>query len=186
MLTTIKNLLTKTWVRVLLALIAGGVLTALFMQETIMKKKTEDHIKEVTLLTAQLNSTKQLLVEKTTELSRKRRSETTKETKPDGSSVTKTVVVEDTEVVERMRKDYEEKLAQSIKQTQEKDQHTIQELTVEKNRKRIDLYFGVQPAYLPLQRVFFGGFNYPIWGPFTIGLSASTLGVWGPTIGVRF
>lgn len=165
----------------------GGILTALFMQETIINRQFRASTTKQAELSRQVTEAKTANTALKQQLSKQQHQVIIRVTKPNGEQTETITTDTSTQVLTQLRQEitakYEAQLAEKDRQYAEK----IESLSIHKNPKRLDLFFGAMPTLNPTRRMtYVGGFNYSLWGPFTVGVTATSTGFVAPTIGVRF
>lgn len=181
-----KNPLKNKIVQLGLAAVLGGVLTMLFLQETIIKKREEVSKARQEELQKKLSLSEEKLRVAKTELSRNRKKVIIRTTKPDGST-TEIITVESNEtVISEIREDERRKLSEEFSVKMAELEKKVLQLSVHKNPKRFSILGGGDPKGYFGERVYYFGITYKFWGPLTVGGVVNTKGLIVPMIGVQF
>lgn len=106
-----------------------------------------------------------------------------KVTWPDGKIEEEEIYESESEQIDRMTEKYAELLKQKEIEYTKKYEYLKEHL----RPKRLNLFAGLRSSITELKRPYYlGGFNYNVWGPFTIGAIVDTQPSAGVLIGIQF
>lgn len=185
-MSNLKKILTNRISLGLIAFVAGGAIATLFFQETILKKRSEQFQSQVKTLEESLRATKETLAEREKSLKSHTKVVKVVITKPDGTRTETTSKVTDLELVERVREEEKAKYESALRAKEDEYKYSLETLSIHKNPKRIQFLAGIEPKTLFNSPVYSGIVSYNLWGPFLVGVGASSSGAIYPMIGIRF
>jgi hypothetical protein len=177
----IRDTLKNPKLRLVIAFVVGGVLTALFLQETIISKTSKELVATHASYQKQLDQLSTKLTQTEATLKKHQTIEITKTTEG-GKTVTVTRIVTDVEAIEKARSEERSRAELKISALAAENRELTKSLSVHKNPKRLDLFAGKN---LLSNGSYMGGFTYTLWGPFRIGAVVGQ-GTFVPTIGFSF
>lgn len=179
---TVKKFIKSRFGLAVVAFVVGGVITALLLPEikfTKTEKVTEYVDREVVV---EKEVVKEVIVEVEKEIVRKEKVIKHKETRPDGTIIETEIYESEEEQISRVRQEERDKFETLLASKENEWRDRQSELEAHINPKRLSIFAG----YMPLKDVYLGGFNYALWGPLTIGVTATSKGTIAPTLGIRF
>jgi hypothetical protein len=185
-LPSLKTVLTSRSAIGALAFVLGGSIAMLFFQEVIVKKKTEESKTTISQLQESLRATKDKLSQRERDLSVQHHVVKVEVIKPDGSKTITTTSDTIAKLADKIRVEEKQKFDSQVASLQQDYQHKLEELSIHRNPKHLDVFAGIDVKTFFSERVYAGGINYNLWGPFTIGVMANSRGEISPLVGIRF
>lgn len=187
MITKIKEFAKTRWGLAILAFIAGGLVTVFLLPE-IKIGKTEKEIEyRDRIVEKEVVKYVDRIVEKEVIRTEKVKVVKHKETFPDGRIVEDEIYESETEQLDRMKEQYEEKYREVIAEQERIRKERESELMITFNPKKITVYGGAGVSTdNPLDLKYLAGFNYNLWGPVVVGAQADTEPGVAVTVGIKF
>jgi hypothetical protein len=186
-LDTVKKVATSRVGQLVLAFVAGGVITGLFLPEKTIIKKEEVVVYKDKIVEKEVVKYVDRIVEKVVEKEVQIKKVWTKTTFPDGKIVETEVYEENSQQIDRMKQleseRYKEQLAEVTKEYEKRETYLKQTL----NPRKFSLYGGVGTQVDDPQSYYYlGGMQGQIWGPLMIGMEATSHKDVAVTVGIRF
>lgn len=188
MASKVLKLLKNRYAQLTVAFVLGGA-AAMFLtpEKIVIEKKGETKYVD-RIVEKEVVKWKEKVVEKEVEKLVKVKKVWQKTTFPDGKIIESEIYESESEQIERIKEQEEEKYAQLLAEKTQELEEKYSYLKEHMNPKRINLYAGIgtQVDDFLSERYFVGGFNYTLWGPFGLGAEVTTEKQFAITFNLRF
>lgn len=170
-------------VYLIVAFITGGVITYLFLPEKVKRVVEKGETKIVTVTNTEIVEVeKEVIKEVTKEVVKHEKKTTRRISKPDGTLIEEEIYETNEQQVSRIREEEQARAREIIaSKTRELEEKFSKRETIIDRPKRFSALVG----YDHFNKSAAASFSYQLWGPLSVGVIATTSGVY-PGIGVKF